>query len=178
MKTFRLRITLLTAIVLLMAACGGAGAGSDPAGSVKAAFDAAASGGLAKLDDFACAAQKGKVLEALGGAGGAEQLTQAGVNMADLMNAMTVKFDNITTKESSRTDKEATVHVTGNASVSIDPEKFKPILKQILAAQGMPSDDNTINTALSAMSSQLTNSQALDEDVKVVNENGKWLICS
>ena len=98
--------------------------------------------------------------------------------MADLMNAMTVKFDNITTKESSRTDKEATVHVTGNASVSIDPEKFKPILKQILAAQGMPSDDNTINTALSAMSSQLTNSQALDEDVKVVNENGKWLICS
>jgi hypothetical protein len=177
MNTIRLRLTLLTAIVLLLTACGGAGAGSDPAGSVKAAFDAAASGGIAKLDDFACAAEKGKVAEAFGGAAGTEAFTAAGVNMADVMNAMSIKFDNVTTKESNRTDKEATVHINGNMTVTVDPEKFKPILKQMLAAQGLPSDDNTINTAMGAMASQLSKTQTLDEDVKVVNEGGKWLIC-
>ena len=62
-------------------------------------------------------------------------------------------------------------------TVTVDPAKFKPILKTILQAQGLPNDDATIDAALTAMSGSLTNSQALDEDVKLVNENGKWLIC-
>jgi hypothetical protein len=175
MNTFRLRLVLLTAIVLLLTACGAAGGGgSDPAGTVKAAFDATQSGGLAKLDDFACAAQKGKMAEAFGGV---SQLSSAGVDLNSLMNAVSIKFDNVTTKESSRTDKEATIHVTGNMTTTVDPEKFKPILKQMLAANGQPADDATVQTVLAAMSSQLSNTQALDEDVKVVNEGGKWLIC-
>jgi hypothetical protein len=94
------------------------------------------------------------------------------------MNAMTVKFDNVSAKEVSKTDTKATVHVSGTMTVTVDQEKFKPILKQMMTAQGLPADDATINAALSAMSGQLTKSQALDQDVVVVNENGKWLICS
>jgi hypothetical protein len=179
MQTLRVRLALFAIIAVLVAACGGAGgATSDPAGSVKAAYDAAASGGVAKLDDFACAAQKGKLAEALGGASGVEALASAGVDMNDLMSAMSFKFDNVATKETSRTDKDATVHVTGNVTVTVDPAKFKPIFKQVLAAQGLPTDDATIDAAMSMMSSQMSRTQALDEDVKVVNENGKWLICS
>ena len=71
----------LTFVMMLVTACGGAaGGGGDPSSAVKAAFDAAGSGGLAKLDDFACAAEKGKVAEMFGGAAGMEQLTSAGVD--------------------------------------------------------------------------------------------------
>jgi hypothetical protein len=179
MSTTRIRLAFLAVIVVVLAACSGAGGPtSDPAGSVKAAFDAAASGGLAKLDDFACAAQKGKLAEAFGGASGAGPLESAGVNMTDMLNAMTVKFDNVTTKESSRTDTNATVHVTGNMTITVDPVKFKPILKAMMAAQGAPVDDATIDAAMTAMSSTLSKSQPLDQDVKVVNEGGKWLICA
>jgi hypothetical protein len=178
MQTLRTRLALFAILAVLIAACGGAAGGGDPASSVKSAFDAAATGGFAKLDDFACAAQKGKIAEAFGGAAGMDQLTNAGIKLDDVMNAMTIKFDNVATKETSRSDKNATVHVTGNMTVSVDPEKFKPILKQILTAQGLPADDATIDAAMTAMSSQLSKSQALDQDVKVVNENGKWLICN
>ncbi len=179
MSAIRVRLAFLAVIVVVLAACGGAGgATSDPASSVKAAFDAAASGGLAKLDDFACAAQKGKLAEAFGGAAGAGPLESAGVNMTDMLNAMTVKFDNVTTTESSRTDTNATVHVTGNMTITVDPAKFKPILKAMMAAQGAPVDDATIDAAMTAMSSTLSKSQPLDQDVKVVNEGGKWLICA
>ncbi len=130
MSAARVRLALLAVIVMVFAACGGAGGpSSDPAASVKAAFDAAASGGLTKLDDFACAAQKGKIAEAFGGADGVDALTQAGVKLDDVMSAMSVKFDNVTTKETSRADTKATVHVTGNMTVTVDPAKFKPILK-------------------------------------------------
>jgi len=177
MNSLRVRAALLTVLVMVAVACGGGGATADPAGSVKAAFDTVASGGLAKFDDFACAAQKGKVAEAFTGAAGGG-FSQAGINMTDVMNAMTVKFDNVSAKEVSKTDTKATVHVSGTMTVTVDQEKFKPILKQMMTAQGLPADDATINAALSAMSGQLTKSQALDQDVVVVNENGKWLICS
>jgi hypothetical protein len=178
MNAMRGRLVLLTFVMVLVTACGGAaGGGGDPSSAVKAAFDAAGSGGLAKLDDFACAAEKGKVSEMFGSAAGMEQLTAAGVDPNQVMSAIAIKFDNLTTKESSRTDKDATVHVNGNMTVTVDPAKFKPILKTILQAQGLPSDDATIDAALTAMSGSLSKSQAIDEDVKLVNENGKWLIC-
>jgi hypothetical protein len=112
-----------------------------------------------------------------GSAAGMEQLTSAGVDPNEVMSALSIKFDNLTTKESSRTDKDATVHVNGNMTVTVDPEKFKPILKTILGAQGLPNDDATIDAALTTMAGSLTKTQAVDEDVKLVNENGKWLIC-
>ena len=68
---------------------------------------------------------------------------------------MTIKFDNVTTKESSKTDNGARSTSSANMTITVDPEKFKPILKQILAAQGLPTDDATIDAMLSAMSGQL-----------------------
>jgi hypothetical protein len=178
MHAMRGRLVLFAFVMMLVTACGGAASGGgDPSSAVKAAFDAAGSGGLAKLDDFACAAEKGKVAEMFGSAAGMQQLTSAGVDPNQVMSAISIKFDNLTTKESARTDKDATVHVNGNMTVTVDPAKFKPILKTILAAQGLPNDDTTIDAALTAMAGSLSNSQALDEDVKLVNENGKWLIC-
>ena len=48
----------------------------------------------------------------------------------------------------------------------------------VMAANGQPVDDATIDATIAAMSGQLSQSQALDQDVNLVQENGKWLICS
>lgn len=175
MRSNRLLSALLGALVIISAACGG-GATSDPAGSVTAALNAVNGGSLTKLTDYACAAHKNDIANAFG-ASNAAQLQAAGVNVNDMLNAMTLQFTNLSTKETSKTDTKATVHVTADMAVSIDKDKMKAIFKTILAAQGQPTDDATVDTVLNAMSGQLTKTQHIDEDIDVVNEGGKWLIC-
>ena len=93
------------------------------------------------------------------------------------MSAMSIEFDNVTTKESSRTDKDATVHVTGNMTITVDPAKFKPILKAMLAAEGAPADDATIDAAMTAMSGSLSNARRSIRTSRSSTRAAKWLIC-
>jgi hypothetical protein len=170
---------LAFALVVVVGACGGGGAANanDPAGSVNAALAAANGGNVAKFTEFACAAHKGDIAKAFAGAD-LSAAQAAGVNTNDILNAITLSFANVTTKEVSKTDTAATVHVTADMTLNFDKDKMKAVIKTMLAAQGAPTDDATINTALAAMSASLTTTQKLDEDVAVVNEGGKWLICS
>jgi len=179
MKPIHLRAALLAAFVVLVAACGGGGpSADDPAGSVSSALTAVSGGGFSKLADFTCAAKKGDIANALGGgAGGMAQLEKAGVKADDLFNAMTITFANVSAKETSRNGTTATVHVTGDMTLTFDKDKMRAIMKQVLTTQGLPADDATVDTAMGAMGSQLTQTQHLDEDIAVTNEAGKWLIC-
>ena len=173
-----LALALAAALAISLAACGsGPAGGSDPSGSVQAAIAAVQSGGFSKMVDYVCTAKKGDLTDAFGG-GNLGALTAAGVKPEDLFNAMTLKFDNVATKEVSKTDTAATVHVTGNMTATFDKDKMRAIMKTVLAAQGAPTDDATLDAAMNAMSSQLTQTQKLDQDMKLVNENGKWLICN
>jgi hypothetical protein len=51
-------------------------------------------------------------------------------------------------------------------------------VKKILEAQNITATDAMIDAALGQMSGQLSQTNDIDEDVKMVQENGKWLICS
>ena len=165
-------------LALTLAACGAAGpaAGSDPQGTVTAALTAAQSGGLAKLSDFACAAHKDDIAKAIGGQDlGA--LEGSGVSVNDLLSALQVSFENVATKEVSKTDKAATVHVTADMKMNFDKEKFKTILKTMFTAKGLPADDATIDAMLTGMAGAMTQTQKIEEDIALTNEGGKWLIC-
>ena len=180
MGSIRSRAVAAVAMTLAVAlgACSATpGSANDPSGAVSGAIAAAQSGGLAKLADFACAAHKNDILGAFGGGGDLSELTAAGLKPEDVFGAMSVSFSNVTTKEVSKTDTAATVHVTGDMALKIDPEKFKPIAKAMFTAQGLPADDATVNAMVGAMTTGLSAPQKLDEDVQVVNEGGKWLIC-
>jgi hypothetical protein len=172
-------LALAAALAISLTACGGGGpaAGSDPSGSVQAAIAAVQSGGFAKMADYVCTARKGDLTSAFG-TGGLGALAAAGVKPEDLFNAMTLKFDNVATTEVSKTDTAATVHVTGNMTATFDKDKMRVIMKTVLAAQGAPTDDATLDAAMNAMASSLTQTQKLDTDMKMVNEGGKWLICN
>ena len=179
MRSRYLRCAATFALAIALAACSGApaGAANDPAGTVTSAFTAAQTGGLLKLDDFACAAQKGKIAQSFGGANMAG-LEAAGIKPDDLMSAFTVSFENVTTKEISKTDTTAKVKVTGDMKMTFDKDKLKVIMKTMLGQQGLPTDDATIDTMLTAMAGSLTQTQKIDEEVDVVKEGDKWLICS
>jgi hypothetical protein len=169
---------LVLSHVLDTAACGAAGGGptNDPAASVTNALAAVSSGGLAKISDYACAAHKNDLVNAFGG-NNAAALAAAGVKPEDVFNAMSMSFTNVTTKEVSKPDAKATVHVTADAKISFDKDKFKALMKTVLTAQGQPADDATLDAMLSGMSGALEQTQKFDEDVEVVNEGGKWLLC-
>jgi hypothetical protein len=170
---------LAFALALAIGACSGVpggGAANDPSGTVTAALAAAQSGGIAKLTDFACAAHKNDIAGAFGGANmGA--LTAAGIKADDIFGAMSMTFANVTTKEVSKTDTAATVHVTGDMTVTVDKEKFKTLVKTMMQAQGQTVDDTAIDAIVGPMATSLSTTQKLDEDIKVVNEGGKWLLC-
>lgn len=178
MKRFRIALVAMTlGVVLSVGACSGSpAAANDPTGTVTAALSAVNSGGVAKLTDFACAARKADIANAFGG-GSLAQLEQAGLKAADVFNALSLTFENVKATEVSRTATAAKVHVTGSMKMTFDKDKFKALMKTVLTTQGLPADDATIDAALTAMSAQMSQAQPVDEDIDVVNEGGKWLIC-
>jgi hypothetical protein len=178
MKNVRLRaVALFGAVAIAVAACGGGGPNSnEPTGAVTAAFDAAKSGGLSKMADFACAAKKDDIAAAFGGEG-LGQLTALGISPDDLFNSMQMSFENVNATEKSRDGSTAVVHVTGDMKISFDRTKFKDILKKIMEAQGQTLDDAALEMMMGAMEGQLSQTQKMDEDITVVQEGGKWLIC-
>ncbi|MEA2549198.1 MAG: hypothetical protein QOE42_1796 [Chloroflexota bacterium] len=174
------RVAVLAfALALAIGACSGVPGGAaanDPSGVVTAAFAAAQAGGITKLTDFACAAHKNDLAGAFGGASlGA--LTAAGVSADQMFGALSMSFANVTTREVSKTDTAATVHVTGDMTINVDKEKFKTVWKTMMQAQGQPVDDATIDAIVGQMATSISTTQKLDEDIKVVNEGGKWLLC-
>jgi len=171
------RSLLLGAVLVMAAACGGAPAASDPSGTVQAALGAATSGGLAKLGDYTCAAKKGDLASAFGGVD-TSALQAAGISLNDLLNALSMKFENVSTTEIAKSAAAATVHVTADLTVAFDKDKMRTIVKAMLAAQSQPVDDATLDVAMNAMSAQLSRSSKIDEDIQLVNEGGKWLVCS
>ncbi len=169
---------LVLTMLMAVAGCGGAAGGptNDPAGSVTNALAAVSTGGLAKVTDYACAAHKNDLVNAFGG-GNAAALAAAGIKPEDLFAAMSMSFSNVVAKEVSKTDTAAKVHVTADMKITIDKDKFKALMKTVLAAQGQPTDDTTLDAMLSGMTGALEQSQKFDQDVAVVNEGGKWLLC-
>ena len=178
MHSTRIRSGLLAVLVVVSVACSGTPAANtdNPAGTVSAAFTTVQSGGITKLADFACAAHKNDIAEAFGGAD-MSGLAALGIKPEDITGAMAMSFENVTTKEVAKTDTEATVHVTADMKLTIDKDKFKTLMKTVMTAQGAPADDATLDTMIGAMSSQLSKTTKVDEDMKVVKEDGKWLLC-
>lgn len=177
MRTLRIKaVAILGALTIGLAACGGAAPGGDPVGTVNAAFSAAESGGFTALTPFACAASKDNITGLFGG-GGVEEMTAAGIDPNELFAAMKIDFQDVKATEKSRDGSTAVVQVSGKMAVQIDQAKFREVMKKVLEAQGQAIPDAQLDQMLTAMSGSLTTTQDLDEEVNLVNEGGKWLIC-
>jgi hypothetical protein len=54
---------------------------------------------------------------------------------------------------------------------------MRELLKKAMEAQGQAVDDAMLDGIMTSMAGSLTTTQALDEDIAVVQENGKWVLC-
>ncbi|HEX5014868.1 MAG TPA: hypothetical protein VFV72_12000 [Candidatus Limnocylindrales bacterium] len=165
-------------IALALAGCSGGigGGGNDPVSVVNEAMNAAESGGFSKLTEYACQANKDDIAAAFG-SGDLGDLSEAGIDPNELFAAMKIDFQDMAVTPVSQSGTEATVHLKGKMAMTFDEAKIREIMKKVIEAQGMDASDEMIDSAMSMVTAQLSQTQDIETDMKVLQENGKWVIC-
>ncbi len=172
------RISTLVVVALLLTlgltACGGNSAASDPVATVKDMMQVVSNKQIDKIVDYACASQKDSVKKqfdfasALGG---------AGMDPQKVLDALNISFENPEyTKVSEAADK-ATVHMKAKLVMKIDKQKFTSLVTEIMKAQGQELPADQIGPLIDQMATQFEQGQTIDNDIQLVKENGKWLVC-
>jgi major membrane immunogen (membrane-anchored lipoprotein) len=163
------RVSVLLAVVLILstvlAACGGAPA--DPAGVAKSMMDALQNKQLDQLTNFVCAAQRDAVVAQMNPASS----LGGGVDPKKALDAMTIVMKDMTYTKTSEAGDAAVVRVKGTMTINFDNAKMTELMK----AAGQ--DDATIQSSLGMVSALFSAGLPIDNDLKLVKENGKWLVC-
>jgi hypothetical protein len=174
---------ILSAILilpLLIAACSGGPAavsGGDPAAVVKDALAKVAAKDVNGVANLACAGQADQVRQQFDMAG---QLASAvpGANAQDIVNSISIDTSGVTVGSPTVTGDTATVPVTGTMKMTFDKEKLRPIIKQLMEAQGggVQLTDEQIDAFLDQMSGA-GQGVPLNETLTLKQEGGAWKIC-
>ncbi len=174
MKRISMLVLVALLLGLMLAACGGGAAGSDPTATVKDLMQAVADKKLDKIADYACADKKDEIAKqfdfasALGG---------SGLDPQKVMDLMTISFSNAEYNKVSESGDKATVHMKANLSIKIDKEKFKAVVQDVLKAQGQDLPADQLGPLVDSAAAQLENGQTIDNNVELIKENGKWVVC-
>ncbi len=172
MKRLTVFVTIAVMLGLLLPACGGGAAANDPVSVVQTVMQLAADKKIDQLKNYACAAEKDKVDSLLTGS-----LGSLGIDPQKLLDTMTITLkDPKYTKVSEDGDK-AVVAVKGEMSIKIDTAKFKPVLAEILKAQGQDVPADQLDQFVNLFAGQFEQGQPMDQNINLVRENGQWLIC-
>ena len=168
---------VLIATGLVLSACGGGGAGGDPVSTVQEVFRRMEAKQFNNLGELVCADKKDEFTQQMDFSA-SMSTAFPGIDAQQVLDALSIKVSNLSVTEVSRSGNEAVVHVKGTLGISIDPEKFKPILKEMLKAQGLGDvDDATLDQFIDPIVEQAEQGTDIDNDVTMTNEGGKWLIC-
>ena len=165
---------------LLIAACSGgpgAASGGDPAGVVKDALAKVAAKDIDGVASLACAGQADQVREQFDMAGAIGSAVP-GANPQDIVNSITIDTSGVTVGSATVNGDSATVPVTGTMKMTFDKEKLRPIIKQMLAAQG--AGDTLTDAQIDGFLDQMSGGGQgvpLDETMTLKQEGGAWKIC-
>jgi hypothetical protein len=176
---WRAPVSLLIVALVALAGCRYLPPAADsPEGIVKGAFEAveaSGAGGIARLADFACAAKADAVVAVLGGGAG---LGALGVDPKEVLAGTSVDFENLEVSESLKTETDARVRITGTAIYTIDQATFRTIVTKMLEAQGVEPTKKVLDATTAQYADQLTRSAKMKFDMNLVQEDGKWVICT
>ena len=174
MKRLSLILIALVMLSVALTACGG-GAASDPAAVVKAAMGAITEKNFDKLTEYVCAAKKDEVQQAFNPAGALAGGT--GIDPKKILDAMTIKLENGEFTKISESGDKAEVQMKGKLTISVDKEKFKTVMVEIAKASGQDLPAEQMDQVLDMVIGQFSQGTDLNEQVAVVKEGGKWLMC-
>jgi hypothetical protein len=163
------------AATIVVAACGG-GPSGDPTATVKDFVSLVEQKQFDKVADIACEAQRADVTEKFN-VGDQYAGNLQGVDAKTITDAMTIKFENLDVRETSKSNDRATVSLKGDRTLSVDKAKMTEVVKAALAAEDAPTDDVAVAKVIDSMVRAFEQGEPIDLSVDLVVENGKWAIC-
>ena len=166
MKRLSIVMTVVFILSVFLTACGGTAA-ADPAGVVQGMMQALTSKQVDQLQNFVCAADRDTVAAQFNPAAS----LGGGLDPKAAMDAMTISIKDASYTKTSQTADKAVVHMKGTMSIAIDQAKMTALMK----AAGQ--DDAAISQSLGLISGMFSSGFPIDNDVNLVQENGKWLVC-
>ena len=174
MKRISVLISVLIVMGVLLTACGGGSSGADPVCAVKDLMQAVQDKKFDTIGTLVCAAQKDAVTKTFDPSAA---LSGSGIDAKAMLDAMTITMSNVEYTQKSATGDNAVVSLKGTMNIKIDRDKFKPILQQILKSTGQDASDALVNQVMDQALSSLEKGTDLAQDMVVVKENGKWVVC-
>lgn len=179
MKTTKLLMVVLLAAVLV--ACGGGSAGNQaPVDVVKSAWQAIEKMDIDAAQQYVCQAQREEFAQEFDLSGGFGELVGAGdadVDTEAILDAMQINMEDMEYEEISQEGDEAVVNVQGTMKIDFDTDKLKAVMKDAMAASGESVSDEELDMALGMMEGMLGAGVPLDEEMTLIKEDGKWVIC-
>ncbi len=180
-KQLSIFLVLTMALGLTLAACGGGNDdGGDPVAVVKELFKAIEDEKFDAIPDLACTAQKEEVAASFDfGSMVSSSFGAEDVDPQLVLDAMAFKFSNPEYKEVSKSGSKAVVHAKGRLEISVDPDSFKVLVRELLKGEGLEDvPDDMIDQAMGPVLEQFEDFyEDIDEDFELVKEDGEWLIC-
>jgi hypothetical protein len=179
-RSGRLIVRAVPALVaaFLIAACGGGGgAASDaPEGVVRTALDRMAAMDVEGLSELACAGQGEQIREQLGLPGGIGGELLEGLDTQELLDAVKLDVADVQVGSATVDGDVAQVPVEGDLGVTFDAEAMRPILRELLGAQGQSMTDDELDALLAGLEA-FGQTVPLETDVRLVREDGAWKVC-
>jgi hypothetical protein len=131
---------------------------------------------LEGLSELACAGQEEKIRDQLGLPGGLGGELLPGLDTQELLDAIKLDVSDVTVGTATVDGDVAQVPVDGDLGVTFDAEAMRPILRELLGAQGESMTDDQLDALLGSLEA-FGQSVPLDTDVRLVREDGAWKVC-
>lgn len=173
----RILATVALGVAVLAGCGGGGGAASDgPEGVVRTALDRMAAMDIEGLGELACAGQEDAIRDQLGVPGSVGGDLLPGLDTQQLLEAVKLDVSKIQVGEAIVDGDVAEVPIEGDLSVTFDAEAMRPVLREVLGAQGQSMTDEQLDTLLVGLEAY-GQAVPLDTEVRLVRESGAWKVC-
>ena len=162
--------------MLALAGCSSGPATDSPSGVVTTAVDLAVKKDFAGLQALACAGQQQAITNLIGLPTGLGAALLPGVDIQSVIDAVRLDASGIKVGDAIVTGDEAQVPLTGSVKVTFDQATMRPILEKLMAARGTPMASGQLDALLQGLQ-DYGQDVPLDQQVRLVREQGTWKIC-